>query len=404
MNRSRFARRGGAPAAAAVLVLAALAAPARSQESPTITADTPYYTIHAQADANFLREMVVRLQVLGDEYAERVRMFGGMVRSRLHIWVAAKPEDYAKMGGTAGYGSTHIVNEHRLILHVPNPASVPWGNLQEVGFQHFADAALPGRAPVWAGCGLGIYYSLARWTGDGLVAGIIPADLIRQVQMDQKEGKAPPLDKVLPLDLQRWYQDPGQPDRTRKAWAMVHFLMHAEGGKYRPAFAGYVQECGKGGPPMPTFFKYFGADGKAFAAKYEQWLASPEAGASTALQTQAVVATMTSFLARAQFLKLKFAAVEEFFQAATEQKVLVDASKNAALWLPAGLLVQNLQEAQKLSAWGLDVKKVPPALVLTQQDGTVYTGTFQLQENRRPIVKVEKKEPKSQPASKPADK
>jgi hypothetical protein len=250
----------------------------------------------------------------------------------------------------------------------------------------------------WVYAGMATYYELARWTGDGLVTGNINADLARQVQMDQKEGKAPGLDKILPLDLIHWYQDAGAPERMRKSWAMIQFLAHGDGGKYRPSLAGYLQACAKGDSPVTSF-----GDAKTFETRYQQWLSSVQAEPNAVLQTQATVATLASFLARGHFLKMKFPTAEDFFQAARAGKVAVDGAKFPWLWLPANLLSENLKGAEKLGVWSLDDKKALPTLVLTEADGTIWTGSFTIPEGRHPIVKVERKEPpKAGAASKPA--
>jgi hypothetical protein len=388
----------------AVLIGAALlswSAPARSQDGAMVTGETPFYAIHAQADPNVIHELAVRLQVLGDEYNERMKGFGGAVRSRLHVYLLDKEEDYVKWGGATDSAATFRSSEKRLVLRAPNPGAISWGFVQEFAFQQFIDAALPSQAAPWTSDGLGSYFGNARWTGDGLVTGIIPAELIRQVQMDQREGKAPPLEKIL-VPTSGWLGGAGYLERHRKAWAMVQFLAHGDGGKYQQAFAGYVQAVAKGDSVTGAFAKIFGPDAKAFQTRYEQWLASPQAEVTPALQTQATVATLTSFLARGISRKLKFAAAEDFFQAAQDGNVLVEWSKSPVLWLPEGLLKQALDGADKLGAWKLDVKKIPPALVLTEADGTTYTGTFALPDGRRPIVKVERKEPKPAAASRPA--
>jgi hypothetical protein len=195
-----------------------------------------------------------------------------------------------------------------------------------------------------------------------------------------------------------------------KAWAVVQFLMHGDAGKYRAPFAGYLQACTKGDSAAGAFGKCFG-DTKAFEGRYQAWLASPQADANAAPLTQATVATLTSFLARGHSLKMKFPTAEDFFQAAKAGKVVVDAAKTPALWLPASLLSESLQNEDKLGTWSLDDKKALPALVLTEADGTTWTGSFTLPEGRHPSVKVERKDapkagavtPKPEaPASKPS--
>jgi hypothetical protein len=277
-----------------------------------------------------------------------------------------------------------------------------WDFIQQIGFRHFAEEVLSGRLPPWVGQGLSTYFGAARWTGDGLTAGDIPAALVTELRNLRKEQKLTPFDQVLGMNLMAWYQPAGQQQRNEQAWGMVQFLIHGDGGKYSRPFGNYVADAGKGTPPAEAFARNFGTDAKTFQARFEQWLAGPQAEPNAALATEATVATMTSFLARAAALKASAATFEEFLQSAKDKKVLPEWSKAPALWLPESLLTQCLQEAGKLSTWSVDTKRTPPALVLTESGGVTYTGSFSLPPGRRPTVKVERKEPKPAPPSRPA--
>jgi hypothetical protein len=157
---------------------------------------------------------------------------------------------------------------------------------------------------------------------------------------------------------------------------MVHFLVHAEDGRYRKAFSGYMNEIGSGKPAKAAWQHNFG-DTAGFEEKWlAYWKALPD-NPTALTYNRATVATLGSFwgrlLARKQAVP-DYAALEKIAAADA-----LDLKPDSTDWLPTSLL----QDAIKASNATGDVEfQLPkgrsPMVVLTARDGSRAIATVEL--------------------------
>lgn len=388
-------------ALAGAVLSAAQAARAQAPKPPVRTYDSPYYVIHTDLDPNAVPEIAAHLTAMGEAYYERTRPFAGEVTSKFQFTLLQLESDFLASGGLAGNTVTPLGT--RLLAWGKTLEQVPWYGIQSMGFEQFARRSGVGRIPQWTERGMCVYFGHALWTGDGMTAGTVPAFRLKRLREYLAKNDLLTPRQIIELPFADWFTQRKERNHDQ-AWSMVHYLMHAEGGKHAPVLWDYIKDTA--GPrranPWEAFAGRFGADGKAFDEAYRAWWKALPDDSSAGLKAEAAVATLTSFLARAHALKMKFATAEEFFQAARDGKIKLDWTKDPTMWLPDSLLTGALKGADRLGTWSLDVKKPLPVLVLTDSGGATFTGTFTLPPNRHPAVKVERKEPKTKPASQPA--
>ena len=186
---------------------------------------------------------------------------------------------------------------------------------------------------------------------------------------------------------------------------MVHFLVHADKGKYQKALSSYIRDLSKGRSSSSVFRKRFGKNIKAFQNRYTQWWRKLDDDPTADLYDRIKVLTLTSFLARAQYTRRKFGNIEAFFKAAgdgTFTKVFaVIGKRNPAMWLPESLLVRTIPHAGDIEQWSL-VRQGGGStrLKYTRSDGAVLLGSFKL--GSRFSVTVETTRPATKPTTKPA--
>src|SRR5690242_4319694 len=60
---------------------------------------TPYYTIRTDVDPDDVREAVLRMNKMAEEYQERTKGFSGTVRQRLQCYLFKNEADYHAAGG-----------------------------------------------------------------------------------------------------------------------------------------------------------------------------------------------------------------------------------------------------------------------------------------------------------------
>ena len=260
-----------------------------------------------------------------------------------------------------------------------------WHTMQHEGWHQFVHMVIRGHIPTWVDEGLAEYFGCGIWTGDGLVTGVIPPNRLRRVKELIKTGKILPFPKMLEMTRRQWNANLSGRNYDQ-AWSMCHFLVHADGGKYREAFGAFIKDVSRNRPRRQAFVARFGGNVKAFQQRYESWWLSLPDDPTADVRTLAVVQTLTSYLARAKVMKLKFYNVEDFFTAAKEGKISPDPRRYPDLWLPTSLLEKVMQQARRLKVWSLEGRM--NSIVLKLPDGSTFRGKFMLRTPARPKVWV----------------
>jgi len=364
--------------------------------------DTRYYIIHSDLDIDTVREAAARMTTMAETYHQRTKGFAGQIRSKFPFYLFRNTSDYYQAGGLLGSAGVFIRDQHgqRLMVIAGDRGKERiWHIVQHEAFHQFAFNVITPRLPIWVNEGLAEYFGHAIWTGDGYVTGVIPPRRLARVRRMIGSQRLLPFVKMLTMTNNEWTADLSARNYDQ-AWSMVHFLVHAEDGKYRKAFGNYINDVARRKDPAKAFAARLGRDLDAFARKYADWWNGLPPDPTADLQTQAVVATLTSFVARTKIARVKVETFEEFAAAAREGKIQVSGKRYPRLWLPQSLVQGAIQEAPALGQWSLDTSGSRPELICKQSDGTVFRGSFTLASKRAPKVTVRTDKP--QPQSKPA--
>ncbi|MFB3893331.1 MAG: DUF1570 domain-containing protein [Phycisphaerae bacterium] len=390
------------------LAPAQLAQAAGPKWSPK-TYDSKYYAITTDLDEDHVREAIVRLNSMAEQYAARTRGFAGRISGKFPFFLFSKAEDYYACGAPAGSsGVFQMWNNAGALLAIASTNSdrQTWHTVQHEGFHQFAAKVMTPRLPIWANEGMADYFAVAIWTGDDMVCGVIPPGRLKRIKQYIKDDKLVPFAEMLSMPHAAWNKNLDYRNYDQ-AWSMVHFLVHAEGGRYAVLFNRCINDVAGGGDPVGTFAKHFGRDMGKFQKSYCDWWSGLGDNPTMDLFIQANVQTLTSFLGRATSMKMKFASADEFFAAGKDGKLEIDPRKyGPKLWLPAGLLADNLATAARLKTWSLETAdRKLPKLKLTLPDGTTFVGAFEMGDDVSNVRVVVTKPPAAtKPASGPATK
>ncbi len=380
------------PACFAALAVVAGLAPTAQAQAKLKTYQTKYYIIRTDLEPDDVREINVRMTAMADEYRRRTKGFSGTIRKRLPFYLYSKREDYYAAGGPEG--SSGLFRGGALLAVAGEKTSNrTWHIIQHEGFHQFAHAAIGGDLPIWANEGMAEYFGLGIFTGDGFVVGVIPPQRLARLKKEINENKLNSFGKIMMMTNKDWHKELSICNYDH-AWSMIHFLVHADDGKYRKAATGFLNDISRGTPYLNAWMKNFGKDVKTFEKRWrEYWLELPETPTAD-LYDQAVAAALTSFFARAQSQKQKFKDADEFLQ--TAEAGNLKTNKND--WLPPTLLAEALAKAGKIGKWSIEVTgNQPPKLICTRDDGKRFVGTFVLKEDqvsKVDVTIVEKKETK----------
>jgi len=334
--------------------------------------ETKYYILYTDFPSEQANEVALRMTKMAEEYHTRTRDFSGEIRSKFPFYLCRQKEDYLADGGKEG--TAGFFNGQALCVYGgPELDDRTWHVMQHEGFHQFAAAVIGGARPMWLDEGLAEYFGEALFTGDGFISGVAPAWRVKRLKDELRSDKLLSVDRIMNLSREEWNQDIKIPNYDQ-AWSMVHFLAHAENGKYQKPFAAMMMELSHGQDPQKAWDDNFGG-GDGFARKWkEYWLKQPD-DMSADLYVQARVARLTSFLARAAAQKQTFSSFADFRDAGLLKKIRVSPSD----WLPPSLLVNALADAEDMIKSGGEFVMPSPVQIEYRKAGLRCIGTFQLQ-------------------------
>ncbi len=390
----QIGRAGGALAGLAAL--AALVWPVGGAP-PTVQMrqhESPYYIIHSDLPPDQVREASARMTAMAEEYYERTKGFTGVIRRKMPVYLFSREKDYLDAGGLKA--SAGVFTGRKLMaLCDEQTRGYLWVTLQHEGFHQFTDAVIGGRMPVWADEGLAEYFGAAVFTGDGFISGVVPPEQAAAVQDMIRTRRIKPFESIMQLDAAEWNRQMADDTANYiQVWSMVHFLAHADEGKYRQAFEAFLKAVGRNRDWKDAWKRIFGTDVAAFQKRWADWWLAQPANPTAALYAKAAVATMTGYLARASSQGQRFESADRFFHAA-EGKTLKSAPAD---WLPPSLLAESLPKAKRLGHWDLlNEPGKPLRLRCRAADGTTYLGQFTLKNGQVEKVTVSVQAATSQP-------
>lgn len=346
---------------------------------------TRYYVVHSDLDEDTVREACLRVTALAEEYQSRTSGFTGKITTRLPFYLYSRLEDYQAAGGIPNSGGMY--DGKRLMATVTPPVKeLSWYIIQHEGFHQFVDVVIGGDIPVWVNEGLAGYFEEAIFTGDGMIAGLVPQDRLERIRSRLGTNQHSPFRDMMLIRQETWnhamsvaYYD--------QAWSMVHFLAHAENGKYRPFFDGFLRDVSRKGLAWDIAWKQnFGVGVDEFEEKWRAyWLALPD-DPTAGEYDRAAVAKLTSFLARATAAGQSFGDFQVFSTAIREGGVR--ALKDG--WLPASLGKSGLERAGTFRSCAIEgPKSQKPRLVCETATGAKLAGSFQLKGKKVTEVRVQ---------------
>ena len=342
--------------------------------------ETQYYVIHTDADAPIVREAQARLTAMAREYARRTARFG-VLKGKLPFYLFTNRDDYRAAGGPDGSAGMFTGSFLAAVVS-PDAPQKNWRTVQHEAFHQYAQIVISRKLPVWVDEGMAEYFGMGIWTGDELVVGAVPSWRAERVQTAIRQGQQMPLAKILALGRDEWNARCDLRDYDH-VWSMMHFLIHADDGRYVQATEEFIGDIAAGQPWRQAFDRRFAGDVEGFEQRYRQWWLAQDPQAGEQVGRRAVLATLSSFLARASASGQSFTTAAAFFEAAAAGQLKLPPDQ----WLPPALLAETLGQARQMQDWSLEANP-RPALTLKTPGKPTLTATFELRGGKVVAVNV----------------
>lgn len=247
---------------------------------------TAHYEIDCDVSAAFTKEVAQHMEAIFTEYLKRLQGFEGKISGRFSVKVFRNKEDYLslvgeKMGNSAG---VYMPGKHLLAAYLGSfQEEQVLRTLYHEGFHQFTDAYLGdlGLMPPWISEGLAELFGDATWNKKRFEIGEVPTEKIFALKGSRKAGNWFSLEDLVSMNQKEWSDNLARSlemgrAQYMEAWAVVHFLVYAEKGKYRKALIAYIKSMAARENPITAFRNAFGNNLKAFESRWEQYLETLE--------------------------------------------------------------------------------------------------------------------------------
>ena len=366
--------------------------------------ETKYYNLYSALDRPKTMEAAARITRMFEEFLRRSKNFG-RPPGRFPFYLFNSLAAYHVAGGREGSIGCFSPKLGLMAVSAGRPSEALWSTMQHEAFHQFCRYVITADMPIWANEGLAEYFERAIWTGDGYVPGIIPEKDLRDVRSYINAKHFLLIDKLVRLTRRQWdEQIADEPEAAHRnyieSWSLIHFLIHGEDGKYLKTLDGFLTDLHGGRVQRVQRFR---TTIRTLQKPYTQWWTETALTDSHRREWKAVVATLTSFLARAHAQGQTFGTAKKFLAVANNDDLKLPTTKTTQ-WLPTTLLHSALSRMMKLKQradarelapkeWRLELSESTPRLIMVSQDGTTFTGSFRLKGGRVTAVVVRVKRP-----------
>lgn len=230
--------------------------------------------IAAHMDIVF-QEYVNRFRDFNAKNSQAVRMYLFSTRSAYMDYLSGKGINAANTAGIffasaqeAGLAAWVEGQSQTELLHT----------LQHEGFHQFAHLRLGDGLPIWVNEGLAEYFGRAFVAKGRMKLGAAPEESIQALVLSIRNKATWGFDAMLTMSGDEWigHVNKGGPRAGLmydQAWSMCHFLIHAENGKYTPAFAEFIRMTSRGESAKSAFAKAFkSGDVAPFEAAWKKYM------------------------------------------------------------------------------------------------------------------------------------
>jgi len=271
---------------------------AEAQPRGLSTFESRAYKIHTNLTREEALEYGVHMDLIYKEYAKRFSALRGSGRGKQNLYLLRTRQDYIQAMATFGIRAEASGG---MFFWGPGVSGLStwvegltrdqvFNTLQHEGFHQFAHAKMGDHLPLWVNEGLAEYFGAAIVVDGDVRMGIVDGDRIDKINHALETNRALSFRELLGIESEQWQQNMlgGSPKghlQYDQSWAVVHFLIHGNKGRYQKAFTQYLVLISRGRTHDQAFSQTFGPDTQPFAERWEKFMGEVEPDAySSALK------------------------------------------------------------------------------------------------------------------------
>ena len=272
-----------------VVAIAALVAGAGPAQGMFHTLKTDHYDVATDVSPQFTTLVGRHMEAIYKAYVARLRGYRMRTDARFTVKVFSWRKDYyasvpPELMGSAGA----FVSDLRLLaaFREGRTDEQVFRTLYHEGFHQFLFTCVTRNPPLWVNEGLAEYFFEATWNGTGFTTGQAPIERLHIVKTALRQQDHIPLAVLFAMETESWLHNlRREPTRSSlqysEAWSVVHFLIHAQGGRHRAKLLKYLRLMSSGGGHGDAFQKSFGTQVGAFEKAWARYVMGLKPGADS---------------------------------------------------------------------------------------------------------------------------
>lgn len=246
---------------------------------------TRHYEVFTNLPDSEARPLALHMDRVYGEYADRLRAFTTKDSRPVRMYLFDTNENYLRALAAKGFNASNTggvffrTNDETALatfVHGQERAQMIH-TLQHEGFHQFAHQRI-GSMPQWANEGLAEYFGEGLMIGKTMTTGLAPESRLMRVRDAIERGQVFPFGEMLTMTNEQWNArlmggDARALTMYDQAWAMAHFLVHADRGRYAGPFEDFLKALAQGLTPEQAFERAFKtSDFKAFEKLWTKYM------------------------------------------------------------------------------------------------------------------------------------
>ncbi|MBB6431084.1 DUF1570 domain-containing protein [Algisphaera agarilytica] len=247
------------------------------------------YVIHTNLTKEEALEYGVHMDLIYKEYSKRFSVLEGKGRGKQDLYLLRTRQDYIR--AMAAFGLQAEASGGMFFWGPGISGLATWveglsrdqvfSTLQHEGFHQFAYTKMGENLPLWVNEGLAEYFGAAIVVEGKVRMGIVDEDRVERVRRALEAGQALTFRELLGIQSNQWHQNMLSGSHKGylqydQSWAVVHFLVHGDKGRYKKAFGNYLVLISQGATHDQAFSRTFGDDTRKFEARWENFIEKVE--------------------------------------------------------------------------------------------------------------------------------
>lgn len=249
------------------------------------------FEVTTNLTGDIVKRLVNHMDIVYAEMERRFASFPDRTGTKPELYVYSDAESYVRglfdrfRVNVGGSGGVFVVRGSEVAIAAwvgSRGLESVEETLQHEAFHLIHEVRLGGEMPLWLNEGLAEYFGRGMVVKGKFRLGIVDRGDVARLREYREAGEFVPVREMVLVNSEQWWralQEGNAGALYLQSWAMAHFLLEADGGRYRGELVRYMRHCADGMDHARAWERVFGSGERAlvrFERAWEEWLEEVE--------------------------------------------------------------------------------------------------------------------------------